>query len=111
MKAIREYLSPDGQLRFVIYHDEEDVSLGFEGFEWHTHADVLASAFGASEELAVNQFVSDLLRDQCIIGVSRIGGTVRDVWISADPESDLRYKSDDEVLEFRYWSGGQWKHG
>jgi hypothetical protein len=108
MKAIREYVSPDGQLRFVVGRDEQDVSLGFEGFQWHTHASVLASALGTSEELAVTRFVSDLLSDRCIIAVSRIGGTIRDVWISADPQSDLRHKSDDEVLEFRYWSGRRW---
>jgi hypothetical protein len=44
-----------------------------------------------------------------ILVVSRIGGTIRDVWITADPQSDLRYNSDEEVLEFRYWSGEQWK--
>jgi hypothetical protein len=108
MKAMREYVSPDGQLRFVVDRGEQDVSLGFEGFRWHTHASVLASAFDTSEELAVNRFVSDLLRDHCIIAVSRIGGTIGDVWITADPQSDLRYKSDDEVLEFRYWSGRRW---
>ena len=111
MKATREYLSPDSQLRFVVCHDEQDVSLGFEGFQWHTHADVLASEFGTSEELAVNRFVRDLLSDRSILVVSRIGGTIRDVWITADPQSDLRYKSDDEVLEFRYWSGERWKTG
>src|SRR5215216_3920755 len=109
MKPTKEYVSPDDQLRFVVEHDEQNVSLGFEGFPWHTHADVLASEFGTSEELAVKRFVGDLLSDRSIIVVLRIGGTIRDVWITADPQSDLRYKSDDEVLEFRYWSGGQWK--
>lgn len=73
------------------------------------HANVLTSVFGISEERAVNQFVSDLLSDQCIIFVSRIGGTIREVWITADPQSDLRQKSNDEVLEFRYWSARQRK--
>jgi hypothetical protein len=109
LNVIREYVSPDGQLRFVVGRDEQDVSMGFEGFQWHTHADVLASEFGTSEELAVNRFVSDLLDDRCIIGVSRIGRAIRDVWITSDPQLDLHYKSDDEVLEFRYWSGGPWK--
>jgi hypothetical protein len=109
MKRSREYVSPDHQLRFVVDHDEKDVRLGFEGFPWHTHADVLASEFGTSEELAVDTFVRDLLSDRSILAVSRIGGTIRDVWITADPRSDLRCTSDEEVLEFRYWSGGQWK--
>ena len=111
MKVIREYVTPDGQLRFVVGRDEQDISLWFEGFQWHTHADVLASAFGTSEELAVSRFVRDLLEDHCIIVVSRTGGTIRDVWITADPTADLRYKLDDEVLEFRYWSGRQWMGG
>jgi hypothetical protein len=105
----KEYFSPDDQLRFVVDHEEQDVHLGFEGFPWHTHAGVLASEFGTSKELAVSRFVRDLLSDRSVIVVSRTGGTIRDVWISADPRSDLRYKSDDEVLEFRYWSGRQWK--
>jgi hypothetical protein len=109
MKPTRKYVSSDNQLKFVVDRDEQDVRLGFEGFSWHTHANVLASEFGTSEELAVNRFVRDLLSDRSILVVSRIGGTIHDVWITADPQSDLRYKSDDEVLEFRYWSGGQWK--
>src|SRR5215207_1578566 len=109
MKRRREYVSPDNQLRFVVDYDEQDVSLGFEGFPWHTHADVLATEFGTSEELAVERFVRDLLSDRSILAVSRIGGTISDVWITADPRSDLLYNSDDEVLEFRYWSGRQWK--
>ena len=90
-------------------HDGEDVTFGFEGFPWHMHANVLTSVFDFSEERTVNQFVSDLLSDQCIILVSRIGGTIRDVWITADPQSDLRHKSNNEVLEFRYWSTRQRK--
>jgi len=109
MKRTREYISPDNQLRFVVDHGEQDISLGFEGFPWHTHADLLAWEFGTSEELAVDRFVRDLLSDRSILAVSRVGGTMREVWITADPQSDLHYKSDDEILEFRYWSGGQWK--
>src|ERR687897_3928968 len=100
MKPTREYVSPDNQLRFVVDHDEQDVRLGFEGFPWHTHVDVLASEFGTSEELAVDRFVRDLLSDRSILVVSRIGGTVSDVLITADPRSGLPFKSDDEVLEF-----------
>jgi len=109
MKRSREYISPDNQLRLVVDYDEKDVCLGFESFPWHTHADVLASEFGTSEELAVERFVRDLLSDRSILAVSRIEGTISDVWITADPQSDLLYNSDDEVLEFRYWSGRQWE--
>ncbi len=109
MKPTEEYVSSDNQLRFVVDHDEQDVRLGFEGFPWHTHDGVLASEFGTSEELAVNRFVGKLLSDRSVLVVSRTGRTIRDVWITADPRSDLRYKAEDGVLEFRYWSGGRWK--
>jgi hypothetical protein len=59
MKPTRKYVSSDNQLKFVVDRDEQDVRLGFEGFSWHTHANVLASEFGTSEELAVNRFVRD----------------------------------------------------
>src|SRR5215208_1445837 len=101
MKGIREYVSPDNQHRFVVVYDELDISLGFKCFPWHTHAGVLASALGMSEELAVNRFVDDLLSDRSIIAVSRVGGRIRDAWITADPQSDLRHKPDDEIIEFR----------
>ena len=109
MNIIGEYVSPDDRLRFVVEQDEQDITLGFEGYPWHTHADMLASACGTSEALAVDWLVDDLLSDRCIIAVSRTGGTIRDVWITTDLQSDLRYGSDDEVLEFRYWSGAPWK--
>jgi hypothetical protein len=109
MNILGEYVSPDHQLRFVVVRDAQDISLAFEGYPWHTHADMLASTFGTSEALAVNRFVDDLLSDRCIIAVSRTGGTIRDVWIATDPRSDLRHVSDGEVLEFRYWSGAPWK--
>src|SRR5918994_4820891 len=98
MKPTREYVSPDNQLRFVVEQDEQDVRLGFEGFPWHTHADVLASEFGTSEELAINRFVRDLLSDRSILVVSRIGGTISDVLITTDPQSDLGFKNDEEEL-------------
>ena len=109
MNTIGEYVSPDDRLRFVVQQDGQDITLGFEGYPWHTHADMLASAYGTSEPLAVDRFVGDLLGDRCIIAVSWTGGTMGDVWITTDPRSDLRYGSDDEVLEFRYWSGAPWK--
>ena len=45
MGNTREYISPDGRLRFVVVTgDDGDVALGFDGFAWHTHADMLATA-------------------------------------------------------------------
>jgi hypothetical protein len=45
---LEEHRSPDGLLRFIVTRDEQgDISLGFDGFVWHTHADVLARRLGS----------------------------------------------------------------
>ena len=106
-----EYLSPDGILRFIVWRDDNDVSLGFAGYSWHTHADLLVGAYGASEQIAVARFVEDLLSDRAIIAVSRAEGVTRDVWIADDPILELRYKPEEEDIVFRYWSGRRWQAG
>lgn len=106
MQILERHDSPDGLLKFVIGREEDgDVYLGFQGVGWHTHADILASSSGLSEDVAVRQFVDLLLTDQTVVAVVRIGGQIRDVWISDDPAKDAKYKQSDETLEFRYWSG------
>jgi hypothetical protein len=104
-----EYISPDGLLRFIIERGDDDVSLGFAGSEWHTHADLLAESLGVSEQEAVARFVEDLLKDRAIIAVSRVGGVIREVSVTDDPASELRYKPEEEDIEFRYWSGHAWQ--
>ena len=104
-----EQISPDGLLRFIIERDDEDVSLGFAGMQWHTHADLLAGACGVSEQEAIDRFVGDLLGDRSVIAVSRVGGVIRDAWVTDDPTSELRYKPEEEEIEFRYWSGRPWQ--
>lgn len=42
--STHEYVSPDGQLRFVIRASDDGLMLGFDGYPWHTHADLLAAA-------------------------------------------------------------------
>ncbi len=108
MSSARDYVSPDGRLRFTVHSDADgDVTLGFEVFPWHTHADLLAGA-GATESDAVEQFVQELLGNRSVIAISRIGGEVRDVWITYDPASESRYLSEGESVELRYWDGSTW---
>ena len=41
-KIVR-HVSPDGTLILLAVWDEEgEVTIGFEGFPWHTHGDILA---------------------------------------------------------------------
>jgi len=104
-----EHISPDGMLRFVIERDDDDVSLGFSGFSWHTHADLLRGTYGATEQEAVVRFVEELLNDRMVVALTRIGGVIQDVWVTDDPASELRYKPEEEDIEFRYWSGCPWQ--
>src|SRR5437764_8577182 len=109
MTSTQEYLSPDGSLRLVVMtEDDGDITLGFAGFAWHTHADVLAAFAGRSESEAVERFVHAVVGNQAVIAVSRIRGEVQDVWVSVDPASETRYLSEGESVELRYWDGRKW---
>jgi len=109
MVTTREYVSPDGSLRLlVVSEDEGEVTLGFAGFSWHIHADILATVTGGSEAGAGERFVQDLLGNQAVIAVSRIRGEVQDVWVSDRPASESRYLSEGESVELRYWDGRKW---
>ncbi len=78
MNAAHE--SPDASLRFVVQRDKDGgVSIGFEGFARHTHADVLAATYGIANEAAVKRFVGDLLNNRSIIVILRRGKTVVDI--------------------------------
>ena len=106
MEIIERHVSPDGTLQFIVGRDADgDISLGFDHFTWHTHADILACLSGLSQGEAVRQFVADLLQDRAIIAVARVAGEVRDVWVTDDPDHGCRYKPENEAIEFRYWSG------
>jgi hypothetical protein len=69
-EVVQTYVSPDGKLRFQIVRDSNgDTRLGFEGFPWHTHADLLVGHYGPTQELAMERFVGDLLDSRSIIAL------------------------------------------
>lgn len=83
---MEEHVSPDGRLRFRIVTGENgDVALGFDGFPWHTHADVLAGITGLPEAEAVCRFVADLVNGASVVVLWSVGDELRDVWVSEDP--------------------------
>jgi hypothetical protein len=105
LDLIEQHRSPDGLLNFIVGRaDDGDICLGFEGYSWHTHADILASISGANEADAVSEFVNDLLAGKAIIAVARISGKIRDVWIVDGPIDD-KYRLSNETIEFRNWAG------
>jgi hypothetical protein len=106
MEIVEEHCSPDRFLRLlVIRDDEDDISIGFDGYTWHTHGDILASLSGRPAEEAIREFVGRIIGDDVIIAISRVKGEIRDVWLTDDPGKEFRYKPPEESLEFRRWSG------
>jgi hypothetical protein len=89
----------------VVLRKDGDVTLGFQGFAWHTHADILGSTSHPGPGDVVEGWIADLLAGHLVVAVSRVGGTVRDVWVTDDLAQDLRWRDDDEEIEFRLWDG------
>lgn len=105
LHLVEQHISPDGMLTLKVGHEDDgDVCVGFDGYSWHTHADILASLSGLGEDAAVRKFVDDVIGGRAIIAVARVAGQVRDVWIADEAVPD-KYKPEDETIEFRYWDG------
>ncbi len=99
---ITKYLSPDGQLTLLVISEPDDITIGFEGFPWHTHGDILALRSGTLD-YAVANFVADILEDRSVICVTRVAGVITDVHIQSRYEGNDKYQSVDETVEWRYW--------
>jgi hypothetical protein len=106
---VGEYVSPDGQLKFLVTCPEGDWTMGFDGFPWHTHGSVLAALSGQNEIPAIERFVADLIGNISVIVLTRRSGALTDVWITDDPTTAFsgykRYGWPDETIEFRLWNG------
>jgi hypothetical protein len=107
---IERHTSPDGLINLIVDVCEDgeitDYGIGLEGFASHTHGDILAELRGLPGKEAIREYIDEILNDERIFVVSRVAGKVRDIWITdGDLESELKYKPDEEELEFRFWSG------
>lgn len=105
MGIVADYVSPDGLLRLVITREDDDLSIGFEGYAWHTHGDILAAISGLPEHDAIRAFVERILADDQVIAVLRTGNKIQDVWPTDDPHGELKHLQPEETMEFRRWSG------
>jgi hypothetical protein len=103
-EEIREFVSPDGVLRFQVRSSSSDICLGFEGFPWHTHGDLLVQS-SETPTAAAQRFVAMLVKGELTVAILRVGGAIQDIWITDDPESDVRYIQRDDPIEFRRWDG------
>ena len=104
MKIDKEYLSADGDLRFIVRFQEGDWTLGFDGTPSHTHGDILASEYGLPPDEAVLAYVQKLIGNELTIAVATVGGKIRDIWVTDDPAQDLSYCPPNEDIEFRLWN-------
>src|SRR5947209_2994574 len=106
MHIVEEHHSPDGFLRLVVQRaDDGDTTIGFDGYAWHTHGDLLAWQYGLPEQEAIRAFVDSITGNEQVIAIRRVNGEVRDVWPTDDPREELQDKTPEESLEFRRWSG------
>src|ERR1700676_3711578 len=106
---VGEYVSPDGQLRFVVICTEGDWTMGFDGLPWHTHGSILAALSGQDEISAIERYVADLIGNISVIVLPRRSGVLTDVSITDAPADELscyqRHGWPDETIEFRLWDG------
>ena len=104
---VDRYVTPDGALTFLVQREPDDITLGFDGYSWHTHADIIAELRGeADESSALQTYIDDLLHDRLPIVLLKKCGNILDVWVLPfpdDPVSDP-YLEDEETLEVRSWT-------
>ncbi len=107
MAIVERHHSPDGLLELLVdVDDTDDWAVGFAGFEWHTHGDMLRCEHDGSAESAVRRFVEEVLESNRTIVVSTVNGTIRDVWIDDElGEDDLKSTLPNETIQKRYWNG------
>ena len=78
---IGEYVSPDGQLKFLVTCPDGDWTIGFDRFPSHTHGSILAELSGQDEVTAVERVLADLIGNVSVIALTRISGELTDVWV------------------------------
>ncbi|AZO82107.1 MULTISPECIES: hypothetical protein [unclassified Bosea (in: a-proteobacteria)] len=106
---VETHIDPTGSL--VLAVDRTDgrlISIGFEGFEWHTHPDLLMGEYGPTAEMALEAFKHALMSDELVIAIIRRGSRMVDVSLPDEPLSEHESLSEGETLERRHWSGRLW---
>lgn len=106
MNELARHTSTDGRLTLLVRVGvDSETAVGFEGGDWHTHPDLLASMLQVSEKEAVAEFISRLQADEIPIVVSTNGGVTFDPWVSDNLEATLSMFG--PGCRLRYWSGAE----
>lgn len=99
---VKEYVSPDNTLRLVVDRDEAgELTIGFHGYQWHTHGVVLAEISGLPLAQAVDAFVEAILDGTELIAISSIDGIPVDAWVSDDCRYLRKHLDPGESMSFR----------
>ena len=105
------FLSPDKVLKLLVMKQDGGLSLGFEGYQWHVHGDMLLAEYEAeTEDAAVGYFIHDLFTGARAVIIHKRGGGVVDISVGyrsdspfySDPRNDP-YSKPDESVEVRRW--------
>src|SRR5438874_1787727 len=81
MAIIERHTSPDGSLILLVDSTAGDWGVGFDGYAWHTHGDVLnAWGYDGTPEARTRAFVDDIMQSRRVIVVVRVDGKVSDIF-------------------------------
>jgi len=103
MKIIQEFTCPDGVLKLMVAEGEDgEKAVGFEGSDWHTHADLIHYWLSFPKEKAIEQFLKAVMEDKLPIITSIDGGESQNPWISDNLEQSIKVYGE-ENCQFRLW--------
>ena len=114
MAVIERHISPDGALELRVDLVGGDWTIGFVGYRWHMHSDILIG-YGrtAVPGPAVRVFVDEIIGSRRVIAVHRRDGVMFDVTVPDDfvdrplKKTFGKYAPPGETFELRYWDGGE----
>ncbi len=103
--------SPDFILKIIVLYEDHDIMVGFDGYPWHSHLESLQEDIflkhgeKLTKEESLERFMQDILNDKTLLAISFINDQIQDVWPTDDPVQELKYKTEEEKIIFRFWSG------
>lgn len=104
MPIVEHHTSPDDLFTLIVDVTESDWTIGFSGYSWHTHGDIL-SAWGCdgSPSDAMRTFVDEIIGSKRPFLVYREDGAISDVAV----QSDYDDPASEENVEVRLWNGNK----